>query len=356
MKRIIVVGAGIIGASIAYSLARNGADVTVLDAEPQSGGRASPASWAWINASWGNDRESVEFRMHAMACWRSTAEKIPALRPNWCGSMLWDLPKDKLLEFAAEHASWGYPVQVVTARDILEREPSLRNPPELAVQTEIEGAIEPRHAVDTFLSAAKASGAHLILNADVTALNTSNGHVTGVSIGSERLDADEVVIAAGTAVPDMLKQLGLSLNLKGQAGLLIHTQKLEKCLNGIVLSPALHVRQTAAGSLIAGSDFGGTDPADDPAATASQMLEQLRGFVSCKDQIELDHFTIGFRPTPGDGLPVIGRLPAFDGAYIAVMHSGVTLAPAVGEIVASEILHARRDPRWMRYRPERLLQ
>ena len=52
-KRIIVVGAGIIGASIAWHLAKAGAEVTVLEAgEP--GGVATRNSWAWINASWGN--------------------------------------------------------------------------------------------------------------------------------------------------------------------------------------------------------------------------------------------------------------------------------------------------------------
>ena len=52
-KRVIVVGSGIIGASVAYHLAKAGAKVTVLEAgEP--GGLATRNSWAWINASWGN--------------------------------------------------------------------------------------------------------------------------------------------------------------------------------------------------------------------------------------------------------------------------------------------------------------
>ncbi len=52
-KRIIVVGAGIIGASIAWHLAKAGAEVTVIEAD-EPGGVATRNSWAWINASWGN--------------------------------------------------------------------------------------------------------------------------------------------------------------------------------------------------------------------------------------------------------------------------------------------------------------
>jgi glycine/D-amino acid oxidase-like deaminating enzyme len=45
-----------------------------------------------------------------------------------------------------------------------------------------------------------------------------------------------------------------------------------------------------------------------------------------------------WRPMPADGLPIIGRAPGFPGLYVATMHSGVTLAPAVGELVAKELI------------------
>ena len=58
---------------------------------------------------------------------------------------------------------------------------------------------------------------------------------------------------------------------------------------------------------------------------------------------ELDHFTVGYRPTPADGFPVIGRPSKIGGLYIATMHSGVTLAPIVARLAADEILDDRRD-------------
>jgi glycine/D-amino acid oxidase-like deaminating enzyme len=62
---VLIVGAGIIGASIAWHLVRAGARVTVTDAgEP--GGIATRNSWAWINASWGNPEPYFRLRARAM--------------------------------------------------------------------------------------------------------------------------------------------------------------------------------------------------------------------------------------------------------------------------------------------------
>ena len=112
-KRIIVVGAGIIGASIAYHLARSGAKVTIIDAS-EAGGLATRASWAWINASWGNPHFYYRFRRRSMAEWRRLAQEIPDLKVNWCGGLLWDLPLERLEAYATKHSSWGYDIRPVS--------------------------------------------------------------------------------------------------------------------------------------------------------------------------------------------------------------------------------------------------
>jgi glycine/D-amino acid oxidase-like deaminating enzyme len=63
--------------------------------------------------------------------------------------------------------------------------------------------------------------------------------------------------------------------------------------------------------------------------------------------------TVGYRPTPADGFPAIGRMPGMEGLYVAVMHSGVTLAPLVGELAAKEIATGKRDPDLAPYDPGR---
>jgi len=62
---------------------------------------------------------------------------------------------------------------------------------------------------------------------------------------------------------------------------------------------------------------------------------------------------VGYRPMPRDGFPVLGYPEPVPNLYLALMHSGVTLAPLVGELAAMEIV----DGAWVQlldaYRPER---
>jgi glycine/D-amino acid oxidase-like deaminating enzyme len=78
--------------------------------------------------------------------------------------------------------------------------------------------------------------------------------------------------------------------------------------------------------------------------------------VAGAENLELDFFTAGERPTPADGFPVIGRPDNRSGLYLAVTHSGVTLAPAIGVMTAAELLEGDRDSLLLPYHPERLLR
>jgi glycine/D-amino acid oxidase-like deaminating enzyme len=70
--------------------------------------------------------------------------------------------------------------------------------------------------------------------------------------------------------------------------------------------------------------------------------------------LELERCSIGHPPTPAGGFPAIGRAGSRPGLYIAVMHSGFILAPAVGAFVADEILTGRRNALLRPYGAQRL--
>jgi glycine/D-amino acid oxidase-like deaminating enzyme len=52
----------------------------------------------------------------------------------------------------------------------------------------------------------------------------------------------------------------------------------------------------------------------------------------------VDQFTLEWRPMPRDGMPIVGPLPGFPAIYVATSHTGVTLAPAIAELVARELV------------------
>jgi len=354
-KKILIVGAGIIGASLAYHLAKAGADVTVLDAQASAGGVATPNTWGWINASWGNPDAYAKLRMAAMALWRPLAAVQPKLAVNWCGGLLWDLDEAELTNYAVHQTAMGYDVRLVEKAEALQLEPRLIDPPKLAAYSASEGMIEPADAVDGFKLAAEALGARFIGGQIVSQFEMNNGRVVGVKCGGAFWPADEVVLAAGAATDLLLKMIDIKLSLDAPAGLLVHTHPTTKRLNGLIMSPEFHVRQTHAGRLVLGSDFSGTQPGDDPVATAAEVLAKLPRLISGVADLAMEYLTVGHRPTPGDGFPAIGRPKNIDGLYVVVTHSGMTLAPAIGAFGAAEILDDERHELLTPYQLDRLI-
>lgn len=351
-KRVIVVGAGIIGASIAWHLARKGASVLVVDAA-EPGGVATRASWAWINASWGNPPAYVRLRMRAMAEWKRIDREVPGLTVNYCGGLLWDLEPAALEEYEKEHAALGYRLQRLSRSEILKREPNMKEAPDWALLAPDEAMVEPLAASAALLAAAKAQGAEILAPANVRWLIEEKGRIAGVMGAEGPIHADETVIAAGTGSAGLLESVGIKLKVDAPPGLLTHSVPAPELLHGLVMTPGLHVRQTAEGRLVAGTDFGGSEPTDRPAEMARELHAKVQSMIKGAESLALERFTVGFRPTPADGFPAVGRPSHRDGLYVAVTHSGITLAPAIGMFAAAELLDGQRDPLLAPYHPDR---
>lgn len=351
-KHVIVVGAGIIGASIAWHLTTAGARVTIIDAG-EAGGVATPASFAWINASRGNPEPYFRLRIRVMAEWRRLAEALPAIPLAWTGGLCFDLPAAELEAYAREHGSWGYGIRRVGGDEVLRIEPNLAYPPDVALHVAEEGVVEPRQAAELLLSDAERRGARVVLRTPVSALVEKAGAVCGVVTAAGTVAADEVVLAAGAGTAALAEMAGVSIPVTTPSGMLVHSHPHAPLLSGLVLGPNLHMRQTADGRIVVGADFGGSDPGADADAAAQALFAEARAMLRAADGLAFDCHAVGYRPTPADGFPVVGRASGHDGLYLAVMHSGITLAAGVGRFVADEILGGRRDPLLAPYGPDR---
>ena len=354
-KHVIVVGGGIIGASFAYHLAKQGGRVTLLDERSVRGGVATPASWAWINGSWGNPEHYFRLRHHSMKLWRALDKSVPGLQVNWCGGLLWDLPQAELEDFVRQQSSWGYDIRLVGRTDATRLEPNLLHPPALAAHAAEEGAVEPVHAVEQLLAAAEGLGADVLMGVRGIRLVEDGDAISGVMTDDGVLDADEVVLAAGIATPQVLNTIGVDFKLDKPPGLLVYSAPAPELLNGLVMAPEFHVRQRSDGALIAGSDFGGTEPGDDADVTARELYSKVIAQIKGAEALEMGGFTIGYRPTVPDGVSAVGRLAHRKGLYICVTHSGITLAPALGALGADEILTDRRHELLQPFSPDRLI-
>jgi glycine/D-amino acid oxidase-like deaminating enzyme len=351
-REVIVIGAGIIGASIAWHLAKAGAKVTILDkAEP--GGVATPCSFGWINASFGNPEPYYRLRIRAMAEWKRLAAEVPNLPVRWQGGLCWDRPRSELETLGAEHSSWGYGVRKLGRDEVARIEPNLADPPDFALLVAEEGAAEPQASACILVTDAQRHGARLIAGGEAIALHADGTSRARVEKNDGTLEADEIVLAAGGASADLAASSGVSLPMKTPPGLLVHSRPYAPLLNGLVMADRLHMRQTAEGRLVAGADYGGADPGPNAEATARRLFDTMRSMFEGGGALEYDSYTLGFRPTPLDGFPALGRPKGIENLYVAVTHSGVTLAPAIGLFATQEILDGIRDPLLAPYRADR---
>lgn len=353
-KHVLVVGAGIIGASIAYHLACNGARVSLIDTG-RGGGLATRHSWAWINATWGNAEPYFRLRIRAMTEWHRLASEVTEMDVRWPGGLMWDIGPDDLATFIAQHGTWGYDVRRVEHDEAVRLEPGLRpeSVPAFAAHVPSEGVVEPEAAALALIRAAQGRGAVLHPGIEALRLLREGDRIVGVEIGRGSLLADHVVLAVGAATTALAATAGIDLPTSAPPGLLVVTQPQPKLLNGLVMATELHVRQRADGRLIAGADFGGSDPGNAAKLAAEETMAAMRKLLRPGPDLRLDHFTIGHRPMLPDDLPALGAVPDAGNLYIAVTHSGITLAPAIGRFAAEEILAGRRDALLASYSPAR---
>jgi len=341
-RHVLVVGAGIIGASIARYLALAGARVTVVEAgEP--GGVATRSSWAWINAASGNPEAYFRLRHRSMEEWRRAEREVLGLPVTWSGSLIWNRAPEELEAFAAERIAWGYDLRRVGPAEIRRLEPELAASPDLALHVPGEGAVEPVAAALAFLADARRLGASLVAATRVERLEMSGGRVVGIRTSEGVIDADDVVVAAGTGTPQVLASSGVVLPMRRSPALLVRSRPQARLLNGLLVSPEMELRQTADGRLLAVGDIDDAD-IDDGRKPAAALFEQVRALIRSNAGLALENHTVGYRPIPKDGYPAIGRARGVEGLYVAVMHSGITLSPIVGRFATEEILKGERDP------------
>jgi glycine/D-amino acid oxidase-like deaminating enzyme len=126
--------------------------------------------------------------------------------------------------------------------------------------------------------------------------------------------------------------------MKDSPGLLAHTRPNARILNRIVVAPGATLKQLPNGEVVTGVDFGGSPLLDTSPAMGRRLLDGASRFVPKVKEATLDRVTLGWRVMPADGLPIIGRVASRPNVYLAAMHSGITLSPAVGQLAALELL------------------
>ncbi|WP_323746147.1 NAD(P)/FAD-dependent oxidoreductase [Catenulispora pinisilvae] len=317
-KDLVVVGAGIVGASVAYHAARAGAAVTLVDAgRPGSGVTAD--SFAWIGASGVRTGPAAGLRVTATEEYRRLEAELPGLPVSWSGSLSWSR------EDSAPDAGPGE--RIVDAATVARLEPAVRRPPEWAVWAPDDGAVDSVGVSGRLVAGARSHGARVHLDTSVVAVRRdAAGRVAGVETTAGFLSGATVVLAAGVATAALGASLGVRVPVEPSPCPLFRFRGPAGLVRTVVNTEDFDLRQVGADRLIAAAD------------SPERILGAVRSTFRGTESVELLSTRIGARPMPADGEPIVGPVAEVPGLYLAVMHSAVTLAAAVGRLVAREVV------------------
>lgn len=354
-RRIVIAGAGMLGANIAYQLAKRGAAVTVLErASPGTG--ATAKSFAWINAK-KRPHEYFDLSRLGLLAWRQLDRELDGRLPLvWGGSLEWRADAAAGPAFADTlHAfqSWGYGARPVDEREMRVLEPKVvPGPVAAAAHWEDEGHVDPAGAAVMILAEAQKLGARVEYPVEVTGLEVRGDIVRAVRTTKGEIDADALVIACGTDTARVAAMADLRVPLRDAPGVLVHVPPQPRLIQRVALSPIGNIKQKLDGRIVTGSDFaeGG---GDDSVAAGERFLKKISAVLPALGKAGVEKMTKGYRPMPQDGFPIVGFARGRANIYVTVMHSGVTLGPLVGRLAALEILDGARVDALAPYRLER---
>ena len=351
MTRVVIIGAGLIGACLAWELARAGARVSVVEAGLQPAAQASGHSFGWINASFFLNAAHHRLRVAGMAAHHRMAQDLGADLWDWPGCLWWE-DAARLDAMALDLTALGYEVREVPGAEVAALEPALRAVPARALLFPQEGAVDAAALTRALLAA---SGAEVLFGAPVTELALRGAAVCGVRMAGRTIAADHVIVAAGTGATALLERIGFVLPMLSRPGMILTTQPVARRIHHILALPGQDLRQDAQGRLIAPlaanhqADATETAPPD-PEVVAAAALQRVNGLFRGPD-LRADLVALAFRPVPGDGLPAVG--PVAPGLWLAVAHSGVTLAAILAATLSAEVLGQGADPMLAPFRPAR---
>ncbi|MEV2253804.1 FAD-dependent oxidoreductase [Streptomyces sp. NPDC050147] len=343
MSAVVVVGAGIVGSSVAYHLARRGVPVTLLEQGPAPATGVTGDSFAWIRSSGGHwPGGAQDFREYAQADYRRLEDELPHITIRRTGSLTW--------AGTPAPGSRPEPGQFRVGRsDIAALEPNLRHPPGQAIHTPSDAGVDPTALAHALVAAAKAHGATVLHNTAVTSLRMTNRRVEGVLTSTGSHAAATVVLTAGTQVPKLCEPLSADLAIAASPATLARVTAPPGLVKTIVASPDFEVREVRDGGLLLVVPHVEGTPAAF-AQAAQGALQHLKAAFRGSDRCRLLGHRTAQRPMPAHG-PVIGYATHDRSVYVAVMHSAVTLAPTVGRLVADELVTGRPASELQRCRP-----
>ena len=371
-RRCVVIGAGVLGASVAARLAGSGRPVTLLE-QDRPGRATSRWSLAWLNSNDKAPRPYHDLNHAGMKAWAELAPDLDGAawyRPAGNLELATDdAGRAELAARARRLTGWGYPARLIDAAEAAALEPSLRlvDPNAATAWFPEEGYLLTEPLTERLVARAAGRGVTVLTGEQGRVIGLDSGAVTQVrTAAGAALEADEVICCAGRWVPELAAMAGaacpvplLAWDTPGATapGLVVRAGPVgPQGPARIVHTPEICLRPHSAGLLHLEAPDAAVDlhtPQADLRRWADELLRRARRTVRGLDDARVVQHQVCVRPMPADGQSIVGRLPGAANFYIAVTHSGVTLAAHLSRLIAAELLTGTPPAELAPYRPGR---
>ncbi|MFC3341908.1 NAD(P)/FAD-dependent oxidoreductase [Paenibacillus abyssi] len=361
MMKVMIIGAGIAGASTAYHLVRQGADVLIIDRKDE--GQATDAA-AGIICPWLSQRRNKAWYRLAKAGARYYPVLIEQLEREGetetgyskvgALSIHTDPEKiGKMEERASKRIEDAPEIGKITRLDEHRTRELFPLLEEGYSSVHISGAarVDGRALRDALLRSAQRNGAELRYGD--AKLKFQSNRVTGVTVESNHYAADLVIICAGAWAGPLLQPLGIDFKVKYQKAQIMHLQVPDANQNTgswpVVIPPSdQYLLAFEQQKIVIGATHENNIEGYDTRVTPGGMHEILsKGLTLAPDLADstFQEVRVGFRPFTADFLPVIGAIPDWEGILAAngLGASGLTMGPYIGSQLAKLALGMEPD-------------
>jgi glycine oxidase len=347
--KVLVVGGGIIGCSLAYELTKAGCAVTLLErstpgaeASSAAAGVLSPlaeathaASSRLVIASW-RLYPGVARELHAATGVDVELTTRGTIHPLFTVEDIRD---------AAARAEWAVSRQLAVeawdAADLRTREPAMSTNVRGAMFVKSDHWVNNERLVVAYAQAAVAAGVAMISGSAVSRVIVEDGRARGVVADGDRFEADAVVLAAGAWTAELAASFGGRLPVEPRRGQMVALGHVPPLLSHCVHANDVYLVPRPSGELLIGATVErvGFQRAVTAQAIAG-LLSAAIELVPALAGLPITRTWFGFRPWAPDGRPILGPWPGVDNLWVATAHyrEGILLAPITAQLMTEWIV------------------
>lgn len=364
--KTVIIGGGIIGLSIAYNLAKLGAEDIVVLEKNYLGSGSTFRCGSGIRQQFG-DEANIKMMKRSVELWSRMEEDLGMdvdFRQGGYLFLLYD--EDEVRDFKKNvelQNRFGVPSRIITPEEAKEIVPLLNTEGLLAAAwNHTDGKANPFKTVFAYANAAKRLGVDIYEYTEAQNIKVENGSIKEVITNRGKIETRRVINAANGWAKILNKMVGVDIPIEPYKHQGVKTEPIKDGeIKPMVVSfkhDGIYLTQEAEqGGLI-----GGYALKYGPTYDITPTYEFLRGVSYRFSQVipalkytNVIRIWAGYYAETPDGNAAIGRIKEIDEYYIAAGFSGhgFMLAPAVGEMVAEDIIYEKTNkPLWF-YDPYR---